>query len=81
MKRPPEMTKAEYRRALERNGLKQALLWISDTTGVIPDISWGVVLHGAPPRKGRMAYRATLAKALRERRVEAERRKLEHLLP
>ncbi len=63
MKRPPEMSRAQFNAALKRNGFKKVLLWISDTTGIVPGVSWGVLLH----RNGKTAYRATLAHVLRER--------------
>lgn len=69
MKRPPEMSRAAFKSALARNGFRQTLMWISDTTGIAPNISWGVVIH----RNGKTAYRATLAKVLRERNaIEAK---------
>ncbi len=69
MKRPPEMSRKQFKDALARNGFKQIILWITDTTGVAPGISWGVVMH----RDGRTAYRATLAMVLRERKAIEEK--------
>lgn len=63
MKRPPEMSRGAFKAALARNGFKQTLLWITDATGIAPGISWGVIMH----RNGKTAYRATLARVLRER--------------
>lgn len=71
--RNPEMSRAQFRKALERNQLKQILIWIKDISGKIDDVSWGIILHS----NGKTAYRATLAKALRERRALIERRGLE----
>lgn len=66
MKRPPEMSRRQFTEALTRNGFKQTLLWIQDTTGQVPNVSWGIVMH----RGGKIARRATLAKVLRERTAE-----------
>lgn len=70
MKRPPEMSRKQFQAALARNGFKQVLVWISDTTGQVPGTSWGIVMH----RDGKVARRATLAKVLRERRAEIEKK-------
>lgn len=70
MKKPPEMSRDQFRKALHRNGFSQTLLWISDRTGQVEGISWGVVMH----RSGKIARRATLAKVLRERNAEIEKR-------
>lgn len=45
------------------------LLWISDTTGQVPDTSWGIILH----RNGKVARRATLAMVIRERDAQVKR--------
>jgi hypothetical protein len=66
MKRPPEMSRRQFNDALSRNGFKQVLVWIKDTTGQVPGTSWGMVLHA----NGKPARRATLAKVLRERKAE-----------
>lgn len=63
------MSKRHFTAALKRNGFQQVLLWIRDTTGQVPDTSWGMVLH----RNGKAAYRASLAKVLRERTAQVER--------
>lgn len=69
-RRNPEMSRAQFKAALARNGFKQTLLWIEDTTGQVPGISWGIVMHPG----GKVARRATLAKVLRERRAEIEKK-------
>jgi hypothetical protein len=69
MKRPPEMTKRQFTAALQRNGFRQVLLWITDTTGQVPGTSWGMMMH----HNGKMAYRASLAKVIRERNAAVER--------
>jgi hypothetical protein len=69
MKRPPEMSRAQFRKALERNGFRQVLLWINDTTGAVPGTSWGMLLY----RNGKSAYRATLAHVIRERELQIKR--------
>lgn len=65
MRSPPELTKRQFTTALERNGFRQVLMWIQDTTGQCPGVSWGMVMW----RGGKMAYRASLAKAIRERKA------------
>lgn len=69
MKRPPEMTRRQFQVALKRNGFRQVLLWVCDTTGQVPGTSWGMVLHA----NGKTAYRASLAKVIRERTAQVER--------
>lgn len=69
MKRPPEMSRKQFAAALQRNGFKQVLLWVQDTSGAVPGTSWGMVMH----MNGKNAYRATLAKVLRERRAQIQR--------
>lgn len=64
MRTPPELTKRQFTTALERNDFRQVLMWIEDTTGRCPGVSWGMVMW----RGGKMAYRASLAKAIRERK-------------
>lgn len=68
-RRNPEMSRAQFHAALKRNGFRKILLWIEDTTGAVRGTSWGMVLH----MNGKAAYRATLAKVLRERRLQVER--------
>lgn len=69
MKRPPEMTRRQFHAALKRNGFQQVLLWVRDITGQVPGTSWGMVMH----MNGKPAYRASLAKVIRERRAQIER--------
>lgn len=71
--RNPEMSRAQFRKALERNQFRRVLLWIEDTSGKIPYTSWGMTLHG----NGKPAYRATLARVIKERRAYLEKRGLE----
>jgi hypothetical protein len=68
MKRPPELSKRQFDAALRRNGFRQVLLWVQDTTGIAPGTSWGMVMH----MNGKSAYRATLAKVLRARNAIEE---------
>ena len=68
MKRAPEMSRAQFKAALDRNGFRQVLVWFEDTTGQVTGTSWGAVLH----LNGKMARRATLAKLIRERRRTIE---------
>lgn len=58
MKRPPEMSRAQFTAALKRHGWTKQLLWICRTDR---DAAVGMVLH----MNGRPAYRASLAKAVR----------------
>jgi len=69
MKRPPEMTRKQFQAALKRNGFRQVLVWIEDTTGQVRGTSWGMVMHSS----GKMAYRATIAKVIRERDAQIDR--------
>lgn len=63
------MTKRQFQVALKRNGFQQVLLWVRDTTGQVPGTSWGMVMHAT----GKPAYRASLAKVIRERTAQIER--------
>lgn len=71
--RNPEMSRAQFRKALERNQLQQVLLWIRDTSGKADGFSWGIIMHA----NGKPAYRATLGRVLRERRSLLEKQGLE----
>jgi hypothetical protein len=66
MKAPPEMSAAQFNKALAKHGFKKVLLWVHDTTGKVPGVSWGIIMH----RNGKTARRATLAKIIREREEE-----------
>ena len=70
MKRPPEMSRRQFRETIKRRGFRQILMWFEDTTGECPGVSWGAILH----MNGKMAYRATLAKIIRERDAEIAKR-------
>jgi hypothetical protein len=74
MKSPKEMSRTQFKAALAKYGFRQSLLWVSDTTGQVPGTSWGMILWGSGPRKGKVAYRATLAKVIRERDAEIAKR-------
>lgn len=63
------MTRKQFQAALKRNGFRQILLWIEDTTGQVHGVSWGMVMHTG----GKMAYRATIAKVIRARTAQIER--------
>lgn len=72
MKRPPEMSRAQFRAALKRNGFRQILMWFEDTTGECPSVSWGAILA---IKTGKIMRRATLAKIIRERNSEIAKRR------
>ena len=63
MKQPRDMTRSQFNAALRQHGFRKVLLWVEDTTGQCPGTAWGMVLNC----KGKMLYRASLAKAIRER--------------
>lgn len=63
----PDMSRSEFNAALKRRGFRQVLMWFQDTTGQVPDTSYGGILH----RNGKLARRATLAHIIRERDKDA----------
>jgi hypothetical protein len=74
MKAPKDMTGPQFAEALRRNGFRKVLLWIEDTSGACPGVSWGIVIRRGT---GRIMRRATLAKVLREREAEIAKRGFE----
>jgi len=62
MKRPRDMTRAQFRAALQRRGWRQVLLWVEIGGGR----SIGLVMIGR-----KFNYRASLAYAIREAEKEA----------
>lgn len=59
MKRPPDMSRKQFQAALKAGGMRQVLLWVE-----LPDksASIGMLLN----MNGKVNYRASLAKAIRE---------------
>jgi hypothetical protein len=66
MKRPPDLSRAAFKAALQRNGFCMVLLWCRDTSGAMPGSSYGVVMD----RKGKILRRATLAHVIRSRAAD-----------
>jgi len=67
MKRPPDMSLAQFTAALKRNGFKYGhLFWFYDTSGQTSGVSYA----GIFTRKGKLLRRATLAHLIRQRNVE-----------
>jgi hypothetical protein len=67
MKAPKDMTRAQFAAALGRNGFRKVLLWIEDTSGACPGVSWGIVISRGT---GKIMRRATLAKVIQARETE-----------
>jgi len=59
MKRSPDMSRAQFRAALKARGMRQVLLWIE-----LPDKSASIGMR--LNMNGKVNYRASLAKAIRE---------------
>jgi hypothetical protein len=74
MKAPKDMTGAQFAGALRRNGFRKVLLWIEDTSGACPGVSWGIVIRRGT---GKIMRRATLAKVIQERETEIAKRGLQ----
>ena len=66
MKQPPDMSRAAFKTALQRNGFDTVLLWVRDISGQTPGVSYGMVMN----HKGKILRRATLAHAIRSRAAE-----------
>ena len=62
MKRPPDMSRAEFHTALKRRGWRQVLLWIDMGTSQFAG-SWSIVMVMI---NGKINRRASLAHAIRE---------------
>lgn len=63
MRKPREMSAAQFVAALEEHGFQQELLWLHD---IETGISFGMVMD----TRGKLLRRASLAKALRGRKEE-----------
>lgn len=72
MKRPPDLSRSAFNAALARNGFKKVLMWLEDTTGAAPGVSYGLVLYASGPNKGKVARRASLARAIRARDADVK---------
>ena len=66
MKQPPDMTRAAFKAALRRNGFAIVLLWMRDTSGQTPGVSYGMTMN----HKGKILRRASLARAIRLRAAD-----------
>ena len=69
MRKPRDLTAAQFNAELRCRGFRRILLWVEDTTGVAPGVSFGVIVS---QRTGKILRRATLAKVLRERALHEE---------
>jgi hypothetical protein len=72
----PQMTAAEFAAALKQNGFRVVKAKIEDATGRCPGIRWPAILRGRS-----VDHNRTLAKVIRERDAEIERRTLRETEP
>jgi hypothetical protein len=63
MKQAREMTRNEFNSALKLHNFKKVLFWLVDTSGATT-CSYGMVVNR---KTGKLMFRASLAKAIRER--------------
>jgi hypothetical protein len=71
MKVPRDLTRDQFLSALRKRGFRKVLLWIEDTSGACPGVSWGIVIRRGT---GGIMRRATLAKVIQEREAEIAKR-------
>lgn len=70
IQRQREMSRAQFKAALKKNGFRSILgCWFEDTTGQCDRVSWGALIGPSG-----LLRRATLAKIVRERRAEVAKR-------
>jgi hypothetical protein len=68
-----DFSRAQFKAACARQGFRPVLLWLEDTSGETPGISYGMISD----LKGKVRRRESLSHAIRSRRAHARQNERE----